>query len=199
MCQVLSCTTPPTRNVGVCLLRRSRANPSAVAGPGLREARRSRTATSPNPVPVSLYPGPPVILGAGEFLAGCLRVVYLDAVGRCTACNCVLCASHPDRVEPNPDTGRSARKVVSRCRLVVRRWGTRSDILPPPRRRRRVNSSWHRQHAARCPAGFLARLVVTWKVQRPAIARCVSGDRLGAACLRALSTRSWWTHGGGLG
>ena len=29
MCQVLSCTTPPTRNVGVCLLRRSRANPSA--------------------------------------------------------------------------------------------------------------------------------------------------------------------------
>ena len=58
MCQVLSCTTPPTRNVGVCLLRRSRANPSAVAGPGLREARRSRTATfkatSPIPVPVSL-------------------------------------------------------------------------------------------------------------------------------------------------
>ena len=39
---------------GACLLRRSRANPSAVAGPGLREARRSRTATSPNPVPVSL-------------------------------------------------------------------------------------------------------------------------------------------------
>ena len=54
MCQVLSCTTPPTRNVGVCLLRRSRANPSAVAGPGLREARRSRTATSPIPVPVIL-------------------------------------------------------------------------------------------------------------------------------------------------
>ena len=68
---------------GACLLRRSRANPSAVAGPGLREARRSRTATSPNPVPVSLYPGPPVILGAGEFLAGCLQVVYLDAVGWC--------------------------------------------------------------------------------------------------------------------
>ena len=44
----------PTRNVGVCLLRRSRANSSAVAGPGLREARRSRTATSPIPVPVSL-------------------------------------------------------------------------------------------------------------------------------------------------
>ena len=39
---------------GAYLLRRSRANPSAVAGPGLREARRSRTATSPIPVPVSL-------------------------------------------------------------------------------------------------------------------------------------------------
>ena len=65
--------------------------------------------------PVSLYPGPPVILGAGEFLAGCLQVVYLDAVGWCAACNCVLCASLPDRVEPNPDAGRSARKVVSRC------------------------------------------------------------------------------------
>ena len=41
---------------GACLLRRSRANPSAVAGPGLKEARRSRTATSPNPGPVSLGP-----------------------------------------------------------------------------------------------------------------------------------------------
>ena len=39
---------------GAYLLRRSRANPSAVAGPGLREARRSRTATSPIPVPVIL-------------------------------------------------------------------------------------------------------------------------------------------------
>ena len=52
MCQVLSCTTPRTRNV--CLLRRSRVNPSAVAGPGLKEARRSRMATSPVPVQVGL-------------------------------------------------------------------------------------------------------------------------------------------------
>ena len=117
------CTTPPTWNVGGLSPETEPCEPISRrwAGPqrGTSQPYGDVSQSGPSePIRLRSWSacGPP----GHQISGGSLQGVYLDAGGRCTACNCVLCASHPDRVEPNPDTGRSARKVVSRCNWLGR-------------------------------------------------------------------------------